>query len=58
MSQYHSLIVESAQSGFKLAYYPFSFFVFLLWSTFTAVLISLLQLAAVAANTPDQPSLS
>lgn len=40
-----------AYSGSKLAYYPFSSIVFLLWTAFTATLIVLLELAAAASTT-------
>ena len=41
-------------SGFKLAYYPFSLILFLLWAAFTAALITLLELSAQAAPTAIQ----
>jgi hypothetical protein len=40
-----------AYSGFKLAYYPFSSVIFLIWTAFTAILIVLLESAAAAAAT-------
>ena len=48
---YYPLNNKPDYSGFNLAYHPFSLIVFLFWTAFIAVLITLLELSAASAPT-------